>query len=209
MTNILLFSFIGIGIMLFIFRLANIAYKRMLIPVEKVDAGTAEKHISTNQALTQETDSFQDVSLKSPETRTNLLSYLKNFFIPETRITNAFYTISPFESFYYKGKKINPKNYIITRVDGNCMVPRNIHSGDLLFIEKFEGNSNTLSKGDILFIEREEGGFKIREYREKDPNDDKRVKTILYQENGIARDSSEPHKLSNIKGIVKMRFVPN
>jgi hypothetical protein len=186
MIDTLLYSLIGTGIIFLILKLANIAYKHTLIPVEKVDAGTAKKHIPPSYS------SKTGIS-ESPETRT----------------TKASYTISPFESFYHNGKKVNPKNYIITRVDGNCMVPRNIHTGDLLFIEKFDGNSDSLSTGDILFIQREEGGFKIREYREKDPNDDKRVKTILYQENGTPKDSSEPHKLSNIKGVVRMRFAVN
>jgi hypothetical protein len=209
MADTLLVAFIGAGIILLIIKLANIAYKCMLIPVEKVDAGTAKKHISTSQTFTKEIDSYQTGSLESPKTRIKFLLYLKNFFIPDIRKTNASYTISPFESFYYNGKKINPKNYIITKVEGNCMVPRNIRSGDLLFIEKFAGNPDSLFTGDILFIEREKGGFKIREYREKDPTDNECVKTILYQEDGTPRNSSKPHKLSNIKGIVKMKFEAN
>jgi hypothetical protein len=123
--------------------------------------------------------------------------------------TNASYTISPFESFYHNGKKVNHKNYIVRQVNGNCMVPRNIYAGDLLFIEKFDGNPDSLSIGDILSIEKEEGCFKIREYKEKDTSDSKRIKTLLYQEDGIPRDSTQPHELSKVEGIVRMRFASN
>jgi hypothetical protein len=66
-----------------------------------------------------------------------------------------------------------------------------------------------LTTGDILFIKRENGGCKIREYKGRDTNNEQQVKTLLYEENGAPRDSSQSHKLRNIEGIVRMRFASN
>ena len=79
----LLFSFIGICVILLVLTLANKIYKQMLIPVEMVDAGTNDNHISSSSAKPS-------------------------------------FSISPLESFYHNGKKVNPKNYIIRKVDGDC-----------------------------------------------------------------------------------------
>jgi len=109
----LLFSFIGIGVILIVLVLANKIYNNMLIAVELVDAGTNDDHIASSAI-------------------------------------NSSYKISPFESFYHEGKRIDPKKYIIRKVDGDCMSSRNIYAGDLLFIEKFNNHSDSLSIGDVL-----------------------------------------------------------
>jgi hypothetical protein len=201
---------IAIVAILIVLKLVNIVYKRILIPVEKVDAGTAKKHANTAGAGGENTPppapNPAKISCKSVKYR--IQEFLQTKFFQDNTTTNV-YTISPFESFYHKGKKVNPKNYIINKVDGNCMAPRNIHTGDILFIEKFDGNPDSLSIGDILLIQREEGSLKIREYRGRDTDDNERVKTLLYQENGDPKDSTQPHKISNIKGIVKMKFASN
>jgi hypothetical protein len=201
MLSTLLFSLLGIGIILFLFQLANIVYRCMLIPIEKVDAGTSQKH-SLCSPVQEVTSSIQ---------KTNVISMAKKIAgyraVPAT-IDN--YTISPFASFYHNGKRVNPKKYIISIVDGNCMAPRNIYTGDLLFIEKFNGNLDALSIGDILYIQREDSeSSKIREYRGKDADDSERVKTLLYKEDGVPEYSVPSHKISNIKGVVRIRFAAN
>ena len=114
-------------------------------------------------------------------------------------------TISPFETFYHDGKRVNPKNYTIKKVDGDCMMPRGINAGDLLFIENFDKqNISSLNIGDILYIYHEKGNFyKIREYRGF--KDDENFNTLYYTREGKAKDSV--HNINNVKGVVKMKFT--
>jgi hypothetical protein len=204
MSSALIITVVAILIIL------NIVYKRMLIPVEKVDAGTAKKHANTAGAGDENVHPTPPVSAKisCKSVQYRIKKFFQTKIFHDNTTTNA-YTISPFESFYHKGKKVNPKHYIINKVDGNCMAPRNIHTGDILFSEKFNGNLDSLSIGDILLIQREEGNLKIREYRGRDTNEKEKVKTLLYQENGEPKDSTQPHKISNIKGVIKMKFTSN
>ena len=119
--------------------------------------------------------------------------------------------ISPFfETFYHNGKKVNPKDYIVSKVDGDCMVPRNIYAGDLLFIEKLNGkpDPDSLSIGDIILIkygEKPHSGYKIREYRGIDDNNCQKLQTLYYQRDG--KDKRSSHELENVKGIVRMKFT--
>jgi len=120
------------------------------------------------------------------------------------------YTISPFESFYHNGKKVNPRKYIVKKVDGDCMVPRSIYAGNLLFIEKFNGNTSSLSIGDILYIKyvkKSHSGYKIREYRGLDTSDSQKLQTLYYTGNGTSKSSSQPHELSKVEGVVRMKFA--
>jgi hypothetical protein len=195
----LLFAFIGIGIIFLILKLANIVYKYMLIPVEMVDAGMTDAHIASH------TTKSPVESVPKPVDSKSNIHWLESFWNPASyKATNVVYTISPFESFYHDGKKVNPKKYIIKKANGDCMVPRNIHAGDLLFIEKFGGDVNTLSIGDILFIQKEDG-YKIREYR--GIRDSQTIYTLLYLKEGNTKKSE--HELSKVKGMVRMRFASN
>jgi hypothetical protein len=122
-------------------------------------------------------------------------------------------TISPFQTFYYNGKKVNPKNYEIRRADGNCMAARGITNGDLLFIYRFREQDNkrtSISKGDILFIRKEKEGrsfYKIREFNHFDENGN--AITYSYIDESTPQKSSSPHALDRIEGVVKMRFKSN
>jgi hypothetical protein len=121
-------------------------------------------------------------------------------------------TISPFQTFYYNGKKVNPKNYEIRRADGNCMAVRGIFNGDLLFIYKFkeEVDKRSIAKGDVLFIRKEKEGrsfYKIREFNQFDGNGD--AITYSYIDENHPQKSSSPHTLDKIEGVVKMRFKSN
>ena len=125
--------------------------------------------------------------------------------------TDAHFTLSPFfESFYHNGKKVSPKDYQIRKVDGDCMVPRNINAGDLLFIEDFNGNADSLSVGDIIFIEymiNTHIGHKIREYRGLIESDIDNIQTLYYTRDGQPKSSSKSHELKNVKGVVRMKFT--
>jgi len=168
----LLFSLIGVGAIVGIVLLVGLFYKQMLLPVEMVNAGSTDAHISSCTA------------------------------------SSTF--ISPFDSFYHNGKKVNPKDYIIRKVDGDCMVARGISAGDIVFIEKFNNDINTLSIGDILFIKYEKdgvSGYKIREYRGLLETNNKQIQTLYYTREGKDKKSSQPHDVENVEGVVKMRFV--
>jgi hypothetical protein len=168
MAENLLYTFIGTGIIILVLILLHKMYKRMLIPVETLAAGTS--HTSSVNA---------DV-----------------------------YMLSPFESFYHNGKKINPKDYIVRRVGGDCMTARNIYAGDLLFIEPFKGAVDKLTARDILLIKKEDSDYKIREYIEADSEDSRKLKTRYYID-GKPKESSKPHDLNKVEGIVRMKFTTN
>ncbi len=119
--------------------------------------------------------------------------------------------ICPFtETFYDKRKKkVDIEKYEIRLVDKNCMAPRGIVNGNLVFIEKFkEGEEKKISKGDILFIKREKDGYpyyKLREFYEFNVNGE--AITFYYDaHDGSPQKSSSPHSLENIDGVVKMKF---
>jgi hypothetical protein len=119
-------------------------------------------------------------------------------------------SISPFEYFYHEGKKVNPRNYIVRKVDGDCMSPRGINTCDLIFIEEFKTvqEKENIQKGDIIYIKYTKDGsegYKIREAAENKTNDDS-IRTLYYSAEGNIKFSTDPHKLENIIGIVRMRF---
>lgn len=168
----LLFSFIGVGAIVGIVLLVDLFYKRMIIPIKMVNAGSTDGHI------------------------------------PSDSTTSTF--ISPFDSFYHKGRKVNPKNYIIRKVDGDCMVTRGISAGDLVFIKEYNNDINTLNIGDILFIRYEKDGkewFKLREYRGLLETDNQQIQTLYYTREGKGKKSSLPHNITNVKGVVEIRFA--
>jgi len=116
------------------------------------------------------------------------------------------YCISPLEKFYYEGKRIDPRKYIVARVDGDCMSPRGIYPGNLIFVQSRNDKEMELQKGDILYIQYQRdgfNGFKIREYC-GESDDQGYVTTAYYSAEGMTKLSR--HKKENIKGIVKYNF---
>lgn len=118
-------------------------------------------------------------------------------------------SISPFESFYHHGKKVNPKDYIVCKVEGDCMSPRGINACNLIFIEELKSaqQKESIKRGDIVYIKYTKGayeGYKIREVDEK--LDNNQIKTLYYTAEGKIKQSSALHELENIIGIVKMNF---
>jgi hypothetical protein len=170
----------------------------MLIPVEMVDAGMTDTHMASRATNIPAESAPESSAPKSAGHR------IESFLNPANYKATNIAAISPFESFYHNGKKVNPKKYIIRKANGDCMVPRNIYAGDLLFIEKFNGDVNALSIGDILFIQKEDG-YKIREYR--GIQNSQTIHTLLYLKEGDTKENK--HELNKVKGIVRMRFAPN
>ena len=119
--------------------------------------------------------------------------------------------ISPFETFYFNGKSVNPKKYKVCRVVSESMGRRGIIPNDLVFIKEFkeqEDKKSMLNKGDILYIQYPkndgEKGYKLREF---DRIDGEKILTIHYTAKGEIEPSTGPHKLEDILGIVKMKFT--
>ena len=118
------------------------------------------------------------------------------------------YRITAFDTFYHNGKRINPKEYIVARVDGDCMSARGIYPGNLIFIQPIADNQpKNFNKGDILYIKYERNGFegyKIREFDSVSGAD--AVNTIYYSAENTPKRSQNPHKLVNVEGVVKYNF---
>lgn len=118
------------------------------------------------------------------------------------------YRITAFDTFYHNGKKVDPKKYIVARVDGDCMSARGVYPGNIIFIQRINTDEQKVfNKGDILYIRYEREGFvgyKIREF--DSVNGDDSVNTIYYTAENKPKESRLPHKLANIEGVVKYNF---
>ena len=117
--------------------------------------------------------------------------------------------ISPFEVFYHDGKKVNPNDFTVCKVNGDCMWCRGISGGNIVFIRNFKPeDKKNIKKGDIVYIKYAKGdysGYKLREVDEILAHD-KEVKTLLYTSEGEIRKSNTNHSIDNIIGIVEMKF---
>ena len=126
-------------------------------------------------------------------------------------VTNNSTTISPiFNAYYFNGKKVNPKDYTICKIDGDCMGIRGIKANDIVFIKEFKNKEDrrNLKKGDVAYIKYVKNnfeGYKLREIADF-LMDDNAVKTIYYTTEGEIKYSSEPHQIDNIVGVVAMKF---
>lgn len=125
------------------------------------------------------------------------------------RHCNRSETLRPFESFRFQGKRIDPKNYIIARVDGECMHPRDIHSGNIVFIHKMTiDEKKDIKDRSILYIKSEKNGvvnYYLREFiKEKSRNN--LIATRFYRNGSEPKESEPHHKLEDIIGVVKFCF---
>lgn len=117
------------------------------------------------------------------------------------------YHISAFDTFYHNGKKLNPKNFTVARVDGDCMAIRGIKPGNIIFIRPLTDEEKNFNKGDILYIKYTRNNFQGYKIREFDGMKDKNsVNTVYYSAEGNVKRSSTPHELANIEGIVVYNF---
>jgi hypothetical protein len=116
--------------------------------------------------------------------------------------------ITPFDTFYSKGKKVSLKGYDVRIAEGDWMAARDIGKGDILFIRRFEeGEKKNMNPGDILFIRKEKYGrlfYKISEFHHLDKEG--RAITFYYRNDNQRIDSSSPHCMAKIDGIVEKRF---
>ena len=105
---------------------------------------------------------------------------------------------------------INYKQFV---VKGSCMEVRNIFEGDVILVELFKEDAlnqeklQKIKKNDILLIHLNDEkfrGHKIRVSSEEKNNDE--LNTFYYNSDGSICNSNKPHKLEDIKGIVRMKL---
>lgn len=101
------------------------------------------------------------------------------------------------------GEVIDSSLYMRLIVEGNCMIPRGIASGDQLLalkVNDIEELKKELHQDNIVLIYLEDVNlYKIRIFDKFDGNN----LLTYYFENGKRKNSSKPHSASSIKGIVK------
>ncbi|MDR2139394.1 MAG: hypothetical protein LBP50_07595 [Tannerella sp.] len=116
--------------------------------------------------------------------------------------------ITSFDTFYSKGKKVDPKKYDVRIAEGDCMAARGIGNGDILFIRRFgDGGKKNLNPGDILFIRKEKDEHlfcKIRGFHH--PDEKGRAITFYYGNDNRFIESSSPYDMDKIDGIAEMKF---
>lgn len=93
--------------------------------------------------------------------------------------------------------------YMRLIVEGNCMMPRGIASGDQLLalkVNDIKDLKKELRSGNIVLIYLEDINlYKIRIFDKFEGNN----LITYYYENGERKNSSRPHSASSIKGIIK------
>lgn len=118
-------------------------------------------------------------------------------------------TLKPFESFRHNGKRIDPSDYILARVEGECMHPRGIHSGNIVFIHTMtESEKNDIKDGSILYIRSDKEGVQsyfLREYI-KNLSEGKVVATRFYRNGYQPKESDPHHSLDDVVGVVRYCF---
>jgi len=110
---------------------------------------------------------------------------------------------SPKCQYKINGEIIDSSLYMRLVVEGNCMVPRGIASGDQLLalkVNDIEELRKELQHGNIVLIYLED--INLHKIRVFDRFEGDNLMTY-YFENGKRRDSSRPHSINSIKGIVK------
>lgn len=125
----------------------------------------------------------------------------------EQQRAESFY--APKRKLYDKdGTKIDLTGLIRIVSNGNCMFRRNIVKGTQLYVRAIQrGNAKKeeLKAGDILLIQLSDTGvYKIREFEKS--NDDNTLQTFYYNEDGSHHNSSNPHRIEDVVGIVKYRI---
>lgn len=118
-------------------------------------------------------------------------------------------TMSP-RLFYHKGKKVNPKDFTVCKIVGDCMRVRGIEPSDIVFVKEFKSleEKRSVKKGDVVYIKFKKGGFEGFKLREVNryPDDEDAIETFSYTPEGKIKPSSEPHQLKNLYGVVAMNF---
>lgn len=116
-------------------------------------------------------------------------------------------------------KLIKTKEYFYRRfiVQGICMVPKGINDGDVIDVKIFNKNftSNEIQKGDLALIflnDKNFRGYKVRivDLIKDDEETGEKVAYTYYYDSECNRiESTQPHALKLIKGVVDMSGYEN
>lgn len=101
-------------------------------------------------------------------------------------------------------RPIDTHDYLRVVVKGNCLSPLGIADNSQLLVHRFKSDQerSQIKRGDILMIRLEGKGIdKVRVF-DKRLEDDK-MSTYRFDHNGRRKDSSRPHSLSSVVGVVK------
>lgn len=104
-----------------------------------------------------------------------------------------------------EGKVIDKTNLIRVLVDGKCMEKKGIMDGSQLYAEKYISSakfSKQVEQGDVLLIYLQDKNiYKLRIF---DKKEDGKLFTYRYDiETGERRNSSKPHTINSVVGVVK------
>lgn len=104
------------------------------------------------------------------------------------------------------GEILDENRFSRLLVKGNCMSPRNIKNGDMVIVEKMtqdEDFSAILKENIILWLYIED--TKMHKIRIFEGWDNGELKTYYYK-NGVKHPSSEHHKTTQIRGVVRYKL---
>lgn len=113
--------------------------------------------------------------------------------------------------FKYNGNEIMSSDYIRILVQGNCMSPRGINSGESWLVEPIhsdKGIDTQVKKGDVLLVYLEDKNmYKIREFKDFADKEHTSLQTFWYNGDKGHKDSTRPHSLSSVKGVVRYKVA--
>jgi len=105
------------------------------------------------------------------------------------------------------GRMIDAQNMMQVKVNGDCMAPIGINSGDILLVKKIDKNEDidkVITKGDVLLIYLSDKRiYKLRAFDSYEDSEKSVLKTYRYDDNKIRKDSSKSHNRKNIIGVVE------
>jgi hypothetical protein len=113
------------------------------------------------------------------------------------------------KKFVAGGSSHNSADYVRVRAEGNSMRKRGINNGDIVFARKFDSafGRNQISSGDILLLHLNDArynGYKIRVFRQSTPQNE--LETYYFNSDGSEHNSSQPHSLSRVVGVVRYKI---
>ena len=112
--------------------------------------------------------------------------------------------IAKYDKLMIGNKQLDMSLFISLNVTGSCMKKKGINPGDVVIARKIGNNFNfnNLKEGDILLIWLNDSkfkGYKMRIFESEENNN--KLKTYYYDEEGNTQYSTNPHNKSSVKGI--------
>ena len=105
------------------------------------------------------------------------------------------------------GRPVNREHMIRVVVNGDCVHRRHIVNGTQLLVAPIDKNRSLkeqVKEGSILMIHIPDTN--VDKIREMDHMDDKYVYTFYYNPDGSKHESSRPHAIDTVVGVVRYRI---